>query len=91
MLGLDVQLKQTRFYQEIAEEVMQQGKLEGKIEGIQEGTLKGESQILSRQLNKRFGPLPLWAQQNLAEANTDQLELWAERILDAKTLAEVFA
>ena len=75
MLGLDVQLKQTRFYQEVTEE----------------GVLKGESQIISRLLKKRFGPLPTWAQQNLAAANTDQLENWAERILDAKTLAEVFA
>ena len=74
MLGLDVQLKQTRFYQEVEEE----------------GFHKGETQLLSRQLKKRFGPLPTWAQQNLADATIPQLELWAERILDAKTLAEFF-
>jgi predicted transposase/invertase (TIGR01784 family) len=91
MLALqDVQLKQTRFYQEIAEEVMQQGIQQGKREGIQEGALLGETQFLRRQLSKRFGPLPHWAQQNLAQANIPQLELWGERILDAKTLAEVF-
>jgi predicted transposase/invertase (TIGR01784 family) len=79
MLALnDVQLKQTRFYQEVAEECMQ------------EGTLKGETQLLSRQINKRFGPLPPWVQQNLAQADIAQLELWGERILDAQTLADVF-
>jgi predicted transposase YdaD len=83
MLGLDVQLKQTRFYQEAAEE--------GKLIGLLEGALIGETQLLSRQLKKRFGPLPAWAQQNLDQATIPQLELWAERILDAETLSDVFA
>ena len=92
MLALnDVQLKQTRFYQEIAAEVMQLGKLEGMQQGIEEGTLKGEIQILSRLLSKRFGALPAWAQQQLAAADINQLELWGDRILDAETLADVFA
>jgi len=46
MLGLDVQLKQTRFYQEIAEEERREGRLEG------------ENQILIRLINKCFAPLP---------------------------------
>ncbi len=82
----DVQLKQTRFYQEVVEEGIQIG----KHTGIQEGARIGETQLLSRLLSKRFGPLPDWVQQNLAQANTAQLEQWGERILDAKTLAEVF-
>ena len=75
MLALnEVQLKQTRFYQEVMEE----------------GALQGETQFLSRLLSKRFGPLPDWAQQNLVHADISKLELWGERLLDAKTLAEVF-
>jgi len=34
--------------------------------------------------------LPDWAEQQLAEASTDQLEHWIDRILDAPTLKAVF-
>ncbi|WP_347986264.1 Rpn family recombination-promoting nuclease/putative transposase [Methylomonas sp. AM2-LC] len=87
MLALnDVELKQTRFYQEIAAEERCEGKKEGKLEG----KLEGECHLLIRQLNKRFGPLPQSALQKLEQAKIEQLELWGERILDAKSLAEVF-
>lgn len=87
MLGLnDVQLKQTRFYQEIAEEERREGRLEGKLEG----KLEGETQLLIRLLGKRFDPLPPWVEQKLAQADIEQLGLWSERLLDAKTLAEIF-
>jgi hypothetical protein len=52
--------------------------------------LEGETQLLIRQLSKRFGPLPSWVQKNFAQADVEQLELWSDRILEAKTLAEVF-
>ncbi len=75
MLGLnDVKLKETRFYQEIAEEERREG----------------ERVFLNKLLNKRFGPLPDWTQQKLEQAKVEQLECWGERILDAKTLADVF-
>jgi predicted transposase/invertase (TIGR01784 family) len=90
MLGLDVQLKQTRFYQEIAEEERREGKQEGLLEGLLEGQLKGETALLIRLLSKRFGPLPAWVEQHLAQATIEQLDVWGERILDANTLAEVF-
>jgi predicted transposase YdaD len=77
MLGLDVHLKQTRFYQEIAEEERREGKLEG------------ETQLLIRQLSKCFGPLPSWVQTKFAQADIEQLGLWSERILDANTLQAV--
>ncbi len=82
MLGLDTPLKQTRFYQDIAEEERQQGKLEGKLEG--------EAAVLQRQLTKRFSPLTEQTQQRLKSATLEQLELWADRILDAPTLSGVF-
>lgn len=91
MLALnDVQLKHTRFYQEVVAEGIEKGIQQGIEQGIQKGALKGEIQLLSRQLSKRFGPLPDWAQQNLHQANIEQIEQWGERILDANSLAEVF-
>ena len=87
MLGLtDVSLKQTRFYQEIAEEERQIG----MQEGIEVGCLKGESQLLAKLLVKRFGLLPAWVQGKMALADSEQLELWGERNLDAKTLSDIF-
>lgn len=89
MLGVkDVQLKQTRFYQEIDEEERREGKLEGmqegKQEGIREGIQKerqegrqeGEIRFLSKLLNKRFGPLPEPELEKLRQADIAQLELW---------------
>jgi len=83
MLGLtDIDLKQTRFYQDVHTE----GKLEGKLEGQQ----LGEARILRRQLTRRFGPLPDWAEQRLQGATLAELERWAERVLDAPTLDAVW-
>ncbi|MDD5037281.1 MAG: Rpn family recombination-promoting nuclease/putative transposase [Methylococcaceae bacterium] len=88
MLGdvLNVELKQTRFYQDVFAE----GRQEGQQEGRQEGRQEGEQVLLLRQLKRRFGPLPEGVEQRLAQATTDQLERWAERVLEAPTLAAMF-
>ena len=91
VLGLNnVELKQTRFYQEIAEEERQEGRLEGKIEGRLEGRLEGESLFLQRLLNKRFSPLPDWVNEKLKHADTLQIESWGDRLLDAKNIKDIF-
>lgn len=84
MLGLsDVELKQTRFYQEVF--------AEGQTEGRAEGLVWGEARVLRRQLTRRFEPLPAWVEAKLAAAaEPAQLEGWAERVLDAATLEAVF-
>jgi predicted transposase/invertase (TIGR01784 family) len=87
MLGLnDVQLKQTRFYQEIAEEERREGKLEGIHEGIHEGQI----QFLSHMLSQRFGPLPEHVQLKLQKADAAQLKKWGEQLWNAKSLDDVF-
>jgi hypothetical protein len=60
-------------------------------QGILQGIELGESRVLERLLSKRFGSLPEEYSQRLKNATTEQLERWAERILDASTLSEVFA
>ena len=47
--------------------------------------------MVQRQLQRRFGPLPEWVEERLQGAGEAQLERWAERLLEAPTLAEVFA
>jgi predicted transposase/invertase (TIGR01784 family) len=67
-----------------------QGRQEGIEKGRQEGRQEGEALVLKKQLRKRFGVLPTWAEDRLAKASADKLEFWAEAVLDAKTLEEVF-
>jgi predicted transposase/invertase (TIGR01784 family) len=63
-----------------------------KMEGLQKGRMEGRSAVLSRLLAKRFGPESKddKVQERLRTADPEQLDLWAERILDAKTIDEVF-
>jgi hypothetical protein len=63
---------------------------EWKQQGRQEGPQEGEANVLRRQLARRFGPLPTWAEQRLDQAGEAELESWADRILDALTLEDVF-
>ncbi|MBF0583193.1 MAG: DUF4351 domain-containing protein [Magnetococcales bacterium] len=56
----------------------------------------GESDYLvlwskTRQLQRRFGDLPPWASQKIADAELSTLEEWSLRILDAPTLESVLA
>jgi len=62
--------------------------LENKVLGreFKKGRQEGEQAILRRLVEKRFGELPVWAEQRLAGASTDQLEDLATRILDATSL-----
>ena len=45
----------------------------------------------AKALIRRFGPLPAWAEAKLAGAEPARLEAWVERVLEAATLAAVFA
>ena len=83
MLALtEIELKQTRFYQEVVEE--------GRQEGEQKGVQIGEQILLQRMLTRRFGEVPDWALKRLLQASPEQLEQWADRLLDATTLDAVF-
>ena len=72
--------------------IAEQWKQEGRMEGEARGEARGRNSILSRQLAKRFGQdiFDISLQERLRNATPEQLDRWAERILDAKTLEEVF-
>lgn len=65
-------------------------KLQGIQEGMQQGMQQGETALFERLLAKRFGSLPDEIRVRIKNTNTEQLEIWAERLLDATTLAAVF-
>ena len=66
-----------------------QGKEEGRVEGEQEGARKEAMTLLTRLLERRFGPLPEAATQKLSAADLATLEAWSLRLLDAGSLEEV--
>ena len=72
-------------------EGMSMGRQEGRQEGRQQGRQEGESLLFERLLAKRFGPLGDDTRSRLQSATPEQLETWAERMLDAPSLAQVFA
>lgn len=69
----------------------QAGIQEGLQRGMQQGMQQGERAVLKRQLTRRFGPLPGWAQARLDAADVTTLEQWADRVLEAETLEQVLS
>ena len=70
--------------------VRDQARHEGMREGVRQGRVEGERAVLERQLRRRFGPIPAELAQRLRQASADDLERWAENVLDASTLGDVF-
>ncbi len=64
---------------------------EGHEQGVAEGKAEGERLLLEKLLKRKFGPLPEETRQRLDDAGEDELTLWAERILTADTLDEIFS
>ena len=57
---------------------------------LQKGVLSGEAAMLRRQLHLRFGELPAWVDERFERAAQVDLERWGQRVLDARSLSEVF-
>jgi len=69
---------------------MEQGLEQGMEQGIEQGRSLGESTLLARQLEKRFGPLSETVLNKLQSATTTELEHWGLQFLDASSIDEVF-
>lgn len=55
------------------------------------GRQEGEATLLLRLLQKRFGSLPKSVTEWVHSANQSTLEIWGDRMLDAKSLEDVFS
>ena len=71
------------------EDYQQKLRAEERKEGRDEGRKEGERILLLRLLRARFGELPAAAVARVEAADVALLERWGERVLGAKTLAEV--
>ncbi len=80
----------TGFLQRARDEGREQGIEQGIEQGMRQGRAEGERAVLERQLRRRFGPLPAETAELLQSAPEADLEMWADKVLDAGTLEEVF-
>ena len=64
---------------------------EGEARGEAKGKAEGKAELLLRQLQKRFGRVPAATRKRVLAAKAQELDCWAETILDAESLGEVFA
>ena len=67
-----------------------EGKAEGKAEGRAEGQAEATRALVARQLERKFGPLTPEHQALLDSATLEQLEQYADTLLTASSLDEVF-
>jgi Putative transposase, YhgA-like/Domain of unknown function (DUF4351) len=62
-----------------------------ELEITERATAKAQRDFLLRQLTRRFGSLPAAVIERMQQADRRALERWADRILDAISLDDVFA
>ena len=74
--------------EQLREEGERRGLVRGRVEGRVEGLLEGQRKLLLKQLRARFGELTEAALARVNGADIAQLDIWAERVLSAPTLAE---
>lgn len=73
------------------QEGVELGRQEGVELGLRQGQLAGEAAILRRQLEFKFGTVSATSEAHIATASADQLLAWAERLLTAETVDDVFS
>jgi len=62
--------------------------MENKVLGP--AILKGEGTVVASLLEERFGTLPEWVFEKIANAKEAELLTWAKRVLSASTVNDVF-
>jgi hypothetical protein len=68
----------------------EQGILKGIAQGRQEGRQEGEYVLLLRQLKHKFQVVPEHCLQRMTKADAELLLQWGEKVLEAKTIEEIF-
>ncbi len=69
---------------------LQKGLQQGLQRGLQKGRREGEYTLLLQLLQRKFPDLSTTYREKLDQADAETLLKWGERLLDAKTLEEIF-
>lgn len=92
MLGFkDIDLKRTKFYQEVFAEGHQEGRQEGHREGRRDGRREGEAAVLLLLIEHKFGSPDEAVRERIENADAETLLRWSARVLTAETVEEVLA
>ncbi|CAK0770783.1 hypothetical protein CCP2SC5_510007 [Azospirillaceae bacterium] len=93
-MPLQVDIEQDPYLVQLVNFGRLQGKAEGETIGIAkgkaEGKAEGETLALIRLTERRFGPLPSSIRDRIMSADIESIELWFDRAIDAKSIAEIF-
>ncbi|HEU5074044.1 MAG TPA: DUF4351 domain-containing protein [Polyangiaceae bacterium] len=77
-------------YMTAAEKLTKQGEEKGRQQGLEEGLKEGQATLLLRLLALRFGAVPAELERRVRTGTDTDVALWAERVLTAGGLDEVF-
>jgi predicted transposase YdaD len=86
MLNLLTPIEETRAYQSIFAEGEVIGEAKGEAKGKAIGKAIGKASVLKRQLSRRFGALPAWAEGRIEAAPIAQLDGWLDGIFEATSV-----
>ncbi len=67
------------------------GLQEGREEGLREGVTWGELKLLRHVVQRRFGPIPDWASQQLNNRSPQDIEALTDLVLECSSLNELLA
>ena len=73
-----------------AKEWMAEGAAKGRAEGKAKGKVEGKADALLRLVERRFKGVPSDVEHRVRAADVSMLDEWIDRILDAKSLDDVF-
>jgi flagellar biosynthesis/type III secretory pathway protein FliH len=77
-------------YEQWEKEILQRGKALGLDEGKALGLREGKRELLLHVLTARFPELPAWVRERVQIAPEARLDAWAERVVSASCLEDVF-
>ncbi|MBY4948527.1 Rpn family recombination-promoting nuclease/putative transposase [Cupriavidus respiraculi] len=86
----ELRMRLAQRFKEWSAQYRQEGLQAGLQEGRQEGVRAGEAMLFHMMLTERFGPLSPELASTVASATTEQIDVWARRLLRADTLDEIF-
>lgn len=69
---------------------IEEGRARGLEEGRAQGRRQGEADFFLRLLEKKLGPVDAGLRSRIQSARSEQILAWGERLVDARSLADVF-
>ena len=61
----------------------------GLEQGVEQGRVEGVRRMLLRQIERRFGSIPSWAEDSVNAASADAVDQWVLRVIDAESIEEL--